>query len=318
VASALQGTAVPQDVIRMVPGSAMPAVVGLFRRRITVSEAMIAQLTVPELKAVLLHENEHRRRYDPLRSVIQRCALALFFYYPLLWMVQRRLASSCEIACDEAAVGGGITPRAYARALARTINIGLLPSYSPAGIGTGTSSLLHQRLGRLDRNRRYVIMMRHRLAFAAAVAVVLAVSLIPLPPLAGTEESNQALKAPPPPPKSVAAEDGPAPPAGPAELVDEQTVEPPKLVPESYVLPEYPEAARKDGASGKVILEVMVKKDGTPGRISVTQGVEGYPALAENAIEAVSQWTFKPATKGGKPIDMAVAIPVAFRLDDTE
>jgi TonB family protein len=307
VAEALQGTGVPQDIVRIVSGSAMPAVSGLLRRRIVISETMIAELTTPELRAVLLHENEHRRRFDPLRSVIQRCALAVFFYYPLLWVVLRRLAASCEIACDEAAVDGGVTPQAYARALARTVNIGLLPSCSPAGIGTPRSSLLHQRLSRLSHNRRYVTMMRHRLALGAAVMFVLAVSLVPLPPLAGTEEEAKAVKTPPPAEKTTEVD---------IEVSDEDLVQPPELVKESYVLPEYPEIARKKGIGGEVLLDVTVKVDGTVGAVVLKEGVPEYPAFDKNAEAAVRKWKFEPATEDGKPVEMTVTIPVKFRLDD--
>jgi TonB family protein len=404
VASVLKDTGIPQDVLTIARGSAMPAVVGLIRRRIVISAAMIEELTPSELGAVLLHENEHRRRFDPLRSVIQRCALAVFFYYPLLWVLLRRLASSCEIACDEAAVDGGVSPRAYARALARTVNIGLMPACSAAGLGSPRTTLLHHRLNRLSTNRRYVTMTRHRLALGAAVIFVLAVSLIPLPPLAGDTPSPEktmevkmevsdedAIQ----PPKLIkesyvlpeypedarkagiegevlvdvtvsvdgmvaavelkqgvpdcpsldksaetavwkwkfepATEDG-----TPTEMTvtipvkfrldgetkgDKKKVEAdtmPELVSESIVKPEYPEDARKAGISGKVLLEVLVKRDGTAGTIRIIEGIEGYPSLAENAIVAVKGWKFKPATKDGKPIDMTIAIPVAFRLDETK
>ncbi|MFH1313177.1 MAG: M56 family metallopeptidase [Candidatus Eisenbacteria bacterium] len=309
VAEALKETGVPLGVIRIVSGSAMPAVEGVLRRRIMISEAMIAELTTPELRAVLLHENEHRRRFDPLRSVIQRCALAVFFYYPLLWVVLGRLASSCEIACDEAAVDGGVTPRAYARALARTVNIGLLPSCSPAGIGTPRSSLLHQRLSRLSHNGRYVTMMRHRLALSAAVAFVLAVSLLPLPPLAGTEGEDKEVKTSTPPEKAMEVN---------MEVGDKDLTQPPKLVKGSYVLPEYPEVARKGGIGGEVLLDVTVKKDGSVGAVALKQGVPECPALDKSAEEAVRKWKFEPATEAGTPIEMTIVIPVRFRLDGKE
>ena len=317
--SALSGTGIPQDAIRIAPGSAMPAVVGLFRPRIMISEVIATDLTVGELRAILLHENEHRRRYDPVRSAIQRIALAIFFYYPLLWALLRRLASSCEITCDEAAIGRGISPAAYARALARTVSVGLLPSHLPVGIGTGTPSLLSQRLNRLRQNRRYTTMMRHRIVLAAAILFALTVSLVPLPPLAGTDgEENQALEAPPAVPKPPAVGEAPLEPAPPAEAADEELIEPPELVPESYVLPIYPEAARKAGIEGEVILDVTVKADGSVGAVSVKQGVPECPALDASAQEAVRKWTFEPATKDGKPVEMAVGVPLRFRLDDEE
>jgi TonB family protein len=319
VGSALSGTGIPQDAIRIAQGSAMPAVVGLFRPRIVISEVMAAELTAGELRAVLLHENEHRRRYDPLRSAIQQTVLAIFFYYPLLWALLRRLASTCEIACDEAAIGRGISPAAYARALARTVSIGLLPSYLPAGIGTSKPSLLNQRLSRLRENRRYTTMMKHRIALAAAILLVLAVSLIPLPPLAGTDgEGDQVLDPSPVSPKPPAVGEVPLVPAPPAEPAYEAVIEPPKLVPESYVLPVYPEAARKAGIEGEVILDVTVNANGSVGAVSVREGIPECPALDESAQEAVREWKFEPATKDGKPIEMTVGVPLRFRLDEEE
>ena len=318
VLSAASQTGVPADIIYIAPGSAMPAVVGLLRRRIVISEAMIDELKAAELRAVLLHENEHRRRYDPLRALIQRCALAVFFFYPLLWVVLRRLTSSCEIACDEAAVEGGIAPRAYARALARTVSIGLLPSYSATGIAGRTSSLLHQRLSRLSTNRRYVTMLRHRLALGAAVLVVLTVSLIPLPPVAGTEEDGQTLETPPSPPKTAVIDSKVGPPPEAAQGPDEEALQPPRLVPGSHKLPEYPEPARKNGIEGEVLLDVTVKTDGSVGAVTLKQGVPECPALDESAQAAVRKWKFEPATENGKPVEMTVAIPVRFRLEDED
>ena len=61
------------------------------------------------------------------------------------------------------------------------------------------------------------------------------------------------------------------------------------------VKPEYPEEARKRRISGKVILEAEIRADGTPGSITVREGIAGWPAFGEKAIEAVKQWRFKPA-----------------------
>jgi TonB family protein len=84
-------------------------------------------------------------------------------------------------------------------------------------------------------------------------------------------------------------------------------------VPLSKVEPQYTEEARKARLQGTVILEVEVRPDGTvdPDSITVIQGLG--MGLTEKAIEAVQQWTFKPAYKNGKP--MGVAMPVAFQME---
>jgi len=65
-----------------------------------------------------------------------------------------------------------------------------------------------------------------------------------------------------------------------------------------------------------VIIETEVRPDGTAGSITVKEGIPGYPAFDEKAIEAVRQWRFKPATRGGKPVAATVMIPLEFNLDD--
>jgi protein TonB len=90
----------------------------------------------------------------------------------------------------------------------------------------------------------------------------------------------------------------------------------PQLIPESIVTPAYPEDAREAGITGKVIIEAEVKPDGTPRKITVKEGIAGYPAFDQAAIEAVRQWRFTPGTRDGKPVSATVMIPLEFNLDD--
>jgi periplasmic protein TonB len=61
---------------------------------------------------------------------------------------------------------------------------------------------------------------------------------------------------------------------------------------------------------------VKVKPDGTvdPDDITIVQSLG--MGLDEKAIQAVSQWIFKPAFRDGKPVGVAmhVAVQVEFRL----
>jgi TonB family protein len=301
----LRQSGISGRVIQIVAGSALPAVTGLFRRRIVISERMIRELPAEELRAILLHEEEHRRRFDPLRVLVQRLALLVFFYYPPLWAMLQRLNSSCEIACDEAALRAGTLPATFARALARSLNLGLQPAPGSPGLGLEAKSVIQDRFQRLKHHGRYKAMKRHTIAIIIAVSLVGLVSLIPLPPFAtGGDDKADVIESETPP--------APAPPDGAAE----GQVTMPVLIVETRVLPEYPEDARKGGISGKVMLEVLVREDGTAGSITVKNGIPGYPSFEDEAIKAVRQWRFKPATKDGKPVATTVTIPVMFRLDD--
>jgi TonB family protein len=76
--------------------------------------------------------------------------------------------------------------------------------------------------------------------------------------------------------------------------------------------PIYSEDARVAKYQGKVVLYVEVGSDGMPHNIRIVRGL-GF-GLDENAVDAVSQWKFKPGTRDGVPVTVAATIEVNFRL----
>jgi periplasmic protein TonB len=76
--------------------------------------------------------------------------------------------------------------------------------------------------------------------------------------------------------------------------------------------PEYSTEARQAKYQGTVILSLIVGADGRPRGIRVARSLG--MGLDENAMEAVRQWRFEPATKDGKPVAVSVEVEVAFRL----
>jgi TonB family protein len=87
-------------------------------------------------------------------------------------------------------------------------------------------------------------------------------------------------------------------------------ISPPKLLYE--VKADYTEAARLKGLAGQVVLEVIVRRDGTVGDVKVLQGLGS--GLNERAVQAVQQWRFSPARRLGTPVDVVVEVSVEFKL----
>jgi TonB family protein len=76
--------------------------------------------------------------------------------------------------------------------------------------------------------------------------------------------------------------------------------------------PQYSNAARKVKFSGTVVLDVTVSEDG---RATDAHVLKGAPfGLNEQAIRAVREWTFRPATSDGTPLAVHVPIEMTFRL----
>jgi TonB family protein len=78
------------------------------------------------------------------------------------------------------------------------------------------------------------------------------------------------------------------------------------------VKPTYTEEARRSGVEGDVVLEIVVRHDGTVGQVKVVQGLRG--GLDRRAVEAVRQWRFSPARRYGTPVDVVVEVAVEFKL----
>lgn len=87
-------------------------------------------------------------------------------------------------------------------------------------------------------------------------------------------------------------------------------IEAPRLLRE--VKPDYTEDARRRGVEGEVVMEIVVRRDGSVGDVRILRRLGG--GLDERAAQAVRQWRFAPALRYGTPVDLLVEVGVEFRL----
>jgi protein TonB len=87
-------------------------------------------------------------------------------------------------------------------------------------------------------------------------------------------------------------------------------IEPPRLLRE--VKAQYTEDARRRNITGEVVLEIVVKRDGSVDDVSVRRGLGA--GLDERAMAAVREWRFAPARRMGEPVDVIVEVAVEFSL----
>lgn len=103
-----------------------PVVCGLFRPVILVPHNLAPSLGASHLRAVLLHELAHIKRGDLWLNLAQTLLQIVYFYNPLVWVVNSLIRRIREQAVDDqvqAAVGENA--RWYSRALANVANLGL-------------------------------------------------------------------------------------------------------------------------------------------------------------------------------------------------
>jgi TonB family protein len=77
--------------------------------------------------------------------------------------------------------------------------------------------------------------------------------------------------------------------------------------------PKYTDEARRVRLSGTVVLQAVVRSDGT---VDVLRVVRGLPlGLTDSAIQAIKQWQFRPGqNKDGQNADIVLTIEVNFNI----
>ena len=83
----------------------------------------------------------------------------------------------------------------------------------------------------------------------------------------------------------------------------------PKMI--KHVEPAYPEVARQAKIEGYVIIQLIIKKDGT---IADAKVLGGQHVFLEAALAAVKQWQYTPTTLDGVPVEVIMNVTVHFRL----
>ena len=156
------------------PACATPITVGVVAPAV-ILPADWASWDDEELAAVLAHEEEHVRRYDPLVAAMTLLNRAIFWFHPLAWWLHREISGLSEQACDAAVISRGHDSELYASCLlrfARRVNDagGRIAPVAIAMPGAG----LQERLAVLARPEA-AHPSRSRLACAAAACAAVAV-----------------------------------------------------------------------------------------------------------------------------------------------
>jgi protein TonB len=77
--------------------------------------------------------------------------------------------------------------------------------------------------------------------------------------------------------------------------------------------PEYPVQAKRMGIEGKVLLNVLVSREGRTLKLEIAKS-SGSDLLDNAAAEAVRKWKFMPAHRGNTVLEQWVMVPLTFRI----
>jgi len=80
------------------------------------------------------------------------------------------------------------------------------------------------------------------------------------------------------------------------------------------VKPRYPANARATGREGIVLLDGVVRIDGSVGDVVVVHSPDSASGMDDEAVKAFQQWRFTPGTVAGRPTAVIVGVELTFHL----
>ena len=149
---------------------------GFLRPRICLSTGLAELLTQPQLRAALLHEEYHRKRFDPLRLLLAEALGTAFFFLPIVQEWRTSFKIRLELDADQYAVRK-TGKAALAGALHRLL-IYTPTSVPMANVITAGISANNARIAALLCERSAVHQEISRKSFLCSVAILLVICLL--------------------------------------------------------------------------------------------------------------------------------------------
>ncbi|RMD96374.1 MAG: M56 family peptidase [Calditrichaeota bacterium] len=282
-----------------------------FRHPRLVLPADFLNWTPSQARGILAHELAHLEYRDMWTLGLQNLGLVLFAANPLVWLMHKKLIEVRELRCDATAIQRtGIAPMEYSKLLYQFLEkqtrTRILPAMGNYFAET-RQSLLDRFQHLLDRAEGRA----PRRFFHHYVLLILAAGiLVPFSWQCSSDASTggelmavkSAANAQIP---AAIAYDQPPMPIGGFSAIQQNL--------------KYPNLARLAGIEGKIILNLLIKKDGTVADVKVLDrelnaSGDNLYGLKEAAITAVKSVPWRPAMKDHQPVSTWVGIPVVFNL----
>jgi TonB family protein len=78
--------------------------------------------------------------------------------------------------------------------------------------------------------------------------------------------------------------------------------------------PKYPPTLMKEHVEGEVVLYAVIRRDGSVDSIQLVRGIDEL--LDTNAVNALSQWKFRPALRQGQPVELEAIVHIPFHAPE--
>lgn len=262
-----------------------------------------------ELDEILTHEMAHVKQRHSVDVLLAEMVSICCWMNPFAWLLKREVRLNLEFLADKRVVEAGFATQSY--------------QYHLLGLAYGHKYGLSNNFNFSHLKKRIIMMnkkksngtgrIKYALFMVPAFALLVAGNISCSQGASEKQDAKEETVAPDSvvavPTDSVAkdevfmvAEQMPEFPGGMKELL--------KFLQDNL---KYPESAMKKNVQGRVIVQFVVEKDGTPTEFNVVRAVNpDLDAEALRVLKTMPKW--KPGMQKGEAVRVKYTVPVAFKL----
>jgi TonB family protein len=264
-----------------------------------------------EINEILTHEMAHVKQHHSVDVLLAEMVSICCWMNPFAWLLKREVRLNLEFLADRKVMEAGFATKSYQYHL-----LGLAYNHKYGLSNNFNFSHLKQRIIMMNKKKSNGAgHIKYALFVLPAFALLVAGNISCSQDASQTEDAKEEVVAP----VSPEAKEAPADSTAKEEvfMVAEQMPEYPggmkemlKFLQENV---KYPENAMKNNVQGRVIVQFVVEKDGTPTEFKVLRSVDpDLDAEALRVMKAMPKW--KPGMQKGQVVRVKFTVPVSFKL----
>ena len=264
-----------------------------------------------EINEILTHEMAHVKQHHSVDVLLAEMVSICCWMNPFAWLLKREVRLNLEFLADRKVMEAGFATKSYQYHL-----LGLAYNHKYGLSNNFNFSHLKQRIIMMNKKKSNAAgHIKYALFVLPAFALLVAGNISCSQDASQTEDAKEEVVAP----VSPEAKEAPADSTAKEEvfMVAEQMPEFPggmkemlKFLQENV---KYPENAMKNNVQGRVIVQFVVEKDGTPTEFKVLRSVDpDLDAEALRVMKAMPKW--KPGMQKGQVVRVKFTVPVSFKL----
>lgn len=264
-----------------------------------------------ELDEILTHEMAHVKQHHSVDVLLAEMVSICCWMNPFAWLLKREVRLNLEFLADRKVMEAGFATKSYQYHL-----LGLAYNHKYGLSNNFNFSHLKQRIIMMNKKKSNAAgHIKYALFVLPAFALLVAGNISCSQDASQTEDAKEEVVAP----VSPEAKEAPADSTAKEEvfMVAEQMPEFPGGMKELLKFLQdnlkYPENAMKNNVQGRVIVQFVVEKDGTPTEFKVLRSVDpDLDAEALRVLQTMPKW--KPGMQRGEVVRVKYTVPVSFKL----